>query len=464
MEAVLLIDFGSTYTKVTAVDISGSELLGCASAHTTVDAGVEEGLSSALVELESCTGPLNYSKRLACSSAAGGLRMVACGLVPELTAKAASLALLGAGAKVIGSYSYQLTEDDIDEIVAKSPDILLLTGGTDGGNTECILHNAAKLADKPGEFPIVVAGNRNCGRQIMEIFRHHEAYLCDNVMPSLEKLNIEPARHKIREIFLDRIVRAKGLSSADNLLDGILMPTPAAVLAGAELLAKGSEGEPGIGDLIAVDVGGATTDVFSIAEGTPRGVSVVHRGLPEPFAKRTVEGDIGMRSSAQGVVEASGISRLAKLAGLSEEKTREYVYRLAAHTDALPQNHEQKALDFALAALAIETAAIRHAGSLEEVYTAAGRAYIQAGKDLTGVGRVIMTGGALLHSERQAELAAYAIYSDKYPQSLRPKQAETYVDKYYILAAMGLLSGYAPGAALRIMKSGLQKCVMQETV
>jgi len=294
MEAVLLIDFGSTYTKVTAVDIDQPALLGCAAAHTTVDAGVGEGLSTALAKLENCTGPLNFSKSLACSSAAGGLRMVACGLVPELTAKAASLASLGAGAKVVGLYSYQLTEDDIDEIVAKSPDILLLTGGTDGGNAECILYNAAMLADRTVMFPIIVAGNRNCGRQIMRLLEHHEAYLCDNVMPALGNLNIEPARKKIRDIFLDRIVRAKGLSKADNLHDGVVMPTPAAVLAGAELLSKGCDREPGIGDLIAVDVGGATTDVFSIAEGTPRGADVVYRGLPEPFAKRTVEGDIGM--------------------------------------------------------------------------------------------------------------------------------------------------------------------------
>jgi len=272
-------------------------------------------------------------------------------------------------------------------------------------------------------------------------------------MPSLDKLNIEPARQKIREIFLERIVRAKGLSKAGELLDGILMPTPAAVLAGAELLAKGCEGAPGIGELVAVDVGGATTDVFSIAAGAPSGVNVVYRGLPEPFAKRTVEGDIGMRYSVQGVTEAVGISRVAELAGVPEGTAKEYVDRLAARTDALPENPTQKKLDFALAALAIETATVRHAGSLEEVYTAAGRVYLQTGKDLTGVGRVLLTGGALLHTDRQAELAAYAMYNERYPMSLRPKKAELLVDEKYILAAMGLLSGHAPRAALSILKS-----------
>jgi uncharacterized protein (TIGR01319 family) len=146
---------------------------------------------------------------------------------------------------------------------------------------------------------------------------------------------------------------------------------------------------------------------------------------------------------------------VAELAGSSEETTHNRIDWLVAHTDALPHTPEQKALDFALAALAIETATIRHAGTLAEVYTAAGRTYIQTGKDLTDVDKLIMTGGALLHSERQKELASFAMYNDNYPQSLRPKQGRLFVDKQYILAAMGLLSGYAPSAALHILKSGL---------
>jgi uncharacterized protein (TIGR01319 family) len=457
MNAVLLIDFGSTYTKVTAVDVETPALLGCCAAYTTVDTDVGEGLAKALDELKKQTGPIEIHNRYACSSAAGGLRMVACGLVPELTAKAASLASLGAGAKVAKLYSYRLTEDDIEEIFALAPDILLLTGGTDGGNTQCILHNAAMIAEGPGEFPVVVAGNRSCGRQIMRILEHRQAYLCENVMPALDKLNIEPARQKIRDIFMESIVRAKGLSRVSDVLDGILMPTPAAVLAGVELLAKGCEGEPGIGDLVAVDVGGATTDVFSRADGMPRGAGVVYKGLPEPFAKRTVEGDIGMRYSVHGIAEAAGISRVAELAGLSVDVTRRHLDRLASHIDSLPEDPGQKALDAVLAGLAIETASLRHAGALEEVYTAAGRVYIQTGKDLTGVEKVILTGGALLHADNQEKLAVYAMYSDQHPQSLRPKRAELFIDKHYILAAMGLLSGYEPLAALRVLKSGLQK-------
>jgi len=439
MEPILLLDLGSTFTKATAVDISEPRLLGGASAYTTAESDICIGIENALAELEQRVGRLDYRKRLACSSAAGGLRMVAVGLAPELTAKAASMASMGAGAKVVGNYSYELTEDDIDDITEKSPDILLLTGGTDGGNKKCVLHNAGMLAKAKVGFPIVVAGNRNCGREVMRLLADQRVYLCENVMPSIGTLNIEPARHMIREVFLERIVHAKGLS-------GVLMPTPAAVLAATELLASD------IGELLAIDVGGATTDVYSMTDGSPRGVSVIYRGLPEPYAKRTVEGDIGMRYSAHGVVEAAGVSRIAELSGLSGQVVLQEVQNLMDDPELLPKTIEQKTLDFSLAAAAIDIATSRHAGLLEEIYTTAGKTYIQTGKDLTKVSKVIMTGGALLNTERQVELSSHALYNNQNPQSLRPVKADVLIDKHYIMAAMGLLSGCDPKAALKIMK------------
>ena len=126
MKPVLLIDFGSTYTKVTAVDVESETLLGTASSYTTVQTDIGEGLQNALDILEQKTGKLNFAERYACSSAAGGLRMITSGLVPELTAEAAKQASLGAGAKVIRVYSYELTKKDVAEIVASHPDMLLL--------------------------------------------------------------------------------------------------------------------------------------------------------------------------------------------------------------------------------------------------------------------------------------------------------------------------------------------------
>ena len=457
MKPVLLIDFGSTYTKLTAVDVEKECLLGTAAAYTTVQTDINEGLQKALAALEETVGSLRYDAWYACSSAAGGLRMATSGLVPELTGEAAKLASLGAGAKVERVYAFQLTQDDLEEICLAKPDIFLLVGGTDGGNTECILHNARMLASIHPEFPIVVAGNRTAARQCLQILEGCEVYICPNVMPKFGVLNIVPTQKQIRDIFLHRIIQAKGLSKATELLSDIMMPTPSAVLQAVDLLAQGCEGEPGIGELVAVDVGGATTDVYSIADGMPSQMNTVYKGIPEPFSKRTVEGDIGMRYSIQGIIDAAGLQRIAQLSGLCAERITQVVADLKAHTDKVPAgDRELEKLDYALASIAMEEAVKRHAGTIEETYTLMGKTFVQEGKNLTGVKNIIVTGGSLIHTQRTAEIAAHVLYSPMQPASLRPMKADVWVDRSYILAAMGLLAGYYPQTALRIMKKELE--------
>ena len=457
MKPVLLIDFGSTYTKLTAVDVESECLLGTAAAYTTVQTDINDGLQMALGRLEQKTGKLSFAACYACSSAAGGLRMVTSGLVPELTGEAARLASLGAGAKVEKVYNFQLTEDDLQEISESKPDIFLLVGGTDGGNTECILHNAKALASIKPEFPIVIAGNRTAARECQRILADFEVYICPNVMPKFGVLNIEPTQKQIRDIFLSRIIQAKGLSKATQLLSDIMMPTPSAVLQSMNLLAQGCEGEQGIGELVGVDVGGATTDIYSIADGMPDQMNTVYKGLPEPYAKRTVEGDIGMRYSIQGIVDAAGLDRIAKLSGLSKARITELVEDLKLHTDTVPNgDSELESLDYALASMAIEEAVKRHAGTIEETYTLMGKTYLQEGKNLTKVRNIVVTGGSLIHTKRTEEIAAHALYSPMQPTSLRPIKADVWVDRTYILAAMGLLAGHYPHTALRIMKKELE--------
>ena len=457
MKPILLIDFGSTYTKLTAVDVEGETILGTASAYTTVQTDINDGLNEGLRLLEEKTGKITYEKTYACSSAAGGLRMVTSGLVPELTGEAAKLASLGAGAKVVGVYAFQLTEDDLETIQELKPDIFLLVGGTDGGNTECILHNAKMLASISPRFPIVVAGNRTAARECQRILDGCEVHLCANVMPKFGVLKIEETQKKIREIFLNRIIQAKGLSKAAELLSDIMMPTPSAVLQAMNLLAQGCEGELGIGELVAVDVGGATTDIYSIADGMPEHANTVFKGLPEPFAKRTVEGDIGMRYSIQGIVDAAGVERVSRISGLSPQRVEQLVAYLRENTETVPNGDpELEALDFALASMAIEEAVKRHAGTIEETYTMMGQTFVQEGKNLTKVKQIVVTGGSLIHTKRTEEIAKFALYSPQQPASLRPKQADVWVDRTYILAAMGLLSSYYPQAALRIMKKELE--------
>lgn len=457
MKPVLLIDFGSTYTKLTAVDVESETLLGTAASYTTVSTDINEGLHNALAKLEEKTGNLEYTECYACSSAAGGLRMITSGLVPELTGEAARLASLGAGAKVIGVYAFQLTEDDIADIARENPDIFLLVGGTDGGNTANILHNARMLATIEPAFPVVIAGNRTAARECARILKNFETHICPNVMPKFGQLQTEPTQKVIREIFLNRIIHAKGLSKASELLSDIMMPTPAAVLQAMNLLAQGCEEEEGIGELIAVDVGGATSDVYSITDGMPEGMNTVYKGLPEPYSKRTVEGDIGMRYSITGVAEAAGYAALAAISGLTEERVRELVAYLSRHTDTVPgEDPDLKALDYAVACMAVREAVARHAGTMEETYTLMGKTYVQTGKNLTRVKSIVVTGGSLIHAEAPERIAAYALYDPSQPQSLRPLRADVLVDKTYILAAMGLLSSYYPQAALRIMKKELR--------
>jgi uncharacterized protein (TIGR01319 family) len=456
MEALALIDFGSTNTKVTAVDSSGEGILGAACAYTTVETDVGEGLRAALDDLERETGPLSIVKRFACSSAAGGLRMVTSGLVPALTAEAARLASLGAGAKVIRLFSYELTGEDIEEIIALKPDIFLLTGGVDGGNRDCPIHNAGMLARgvPSAAFPVIFAGNRTAAGECEKLLAGWEFIKCGNVMPVLGKLNIEPVQQEIRNLFLRRIIHAKGLSRESELVSGILMPTPQAVKKALELLAWGPGGT---GELVAVDLGGATTDVYSAAKGRPQGDNVIIKGLIEPDSKRTVEGDIGMRYSAAGVAEAVGAETLASLAGTGTEEINAWVGKVAGKPDTLPETGTEDAMDFALAAAAVETAVTRHAGTIEEAYTPMGRVYVQTGKDLTTVPRLVLTGGALIHNSRIPEIARGAMYNPVKAGSLRPREPEVFVDKRYILAAMGLLGEIMPDRAITIMKKEIRR-------
>ena len=454
---ILIIDFGSTYTKLTAVDMENECILATASSYTTVETDINDGLSNALSLLYKKTGRIEFGKTYACSSAAGGLRMVASGLVPSLTSEAAKQASLGAGAKVVGLYSYELTDGDMEEIINLSPDIFLLVGGTDGGNTECIIKNAKKLADISPSFPVVIAGNRSAAKECERILEGCEVYVCPNVMPSFGVLNTEPCQKQIREIFLKRIISAKGLSRAQEILSDIMMPTPSAVLKAVELLSQGHGDEAGIGELVAVDVGGATTDVYSVADGMPEHMNTVYKGLPEPYCKRTVEGDIGMRYSINGIIDASGMARISELSGISEDRAQEITDMLSKATDTVPNgDSEIEAIDFALAGCAVEESVCRHAGTIAETYTMMGLTYVQEGKNLSKVKNIVVTGGSLIHTSNTDKIAAFALYNPQRPQSLRPKEADVFIDRKYILAAMGLLSQYYPETALKIMKKELE--------
>ena len=387
MELTLAVDFGSTFTKVAALDLKNEQLVGIAKAPSTVDTNVMVGLKDAIRSLQEKIGnnELNI-KQVFSSSAAGGLRMVVAGLVNELTTKAARKAALGAGAKVIGTYSYGLSLDDLKDIELIVPDLILLTG-SDGGNTKVMLHNASVIGASSLDVPIILAGNKMAAEAARSILKNAGKYVVsvENVLPELDRLNIEPARASIRDIFMERIIRAKGIDKAQEFV-GRILPTPMAILKGAALLSHGSWDEEGLGELMVIDIVGATTDVFSVAYGHPSSPGVIFKGLPEPYEKRTVEGDLGIRYNALTILDTAGkekiIHKIETVGGYSIQikKLEEAVHNLSARVNTVPASKEDFLIDVGLASSAAEIAAGRHAGKIEEIYYPTGKVIVQYGK------------------------------------------------------------------------------------
>jgi len=465
----LFLDIGSTFTKLLAVDMASGSVLGRAQAATTAGEDVRRGIEAAGAALTRQWGLslADFAYRRACSSAAGGLALVAVGLAPEFTAEAARQAALGAGAKVTGVFAGPLTAADWARLMAGRPDLVLLCGGTDGGDESTVRHNARVLCRTPGEMAIIYAGNPGPAEEVAQALRTagYEVTVVDNVLPELYRLNTAPVRAAIREVFLRRIVRAKGLEAVVAWVDGPLLPTPLAVLQGAQLLAEGAPGQNGLGPLLVVDVGGATTDVHSVAAEPPPPPDWIRRGLPEPRIKRTVEGDLGLRINAESLLqtaERAGLFPSSAAGGGQEGKgtlaaLRAWAARVACQVAQVPATEEEAEFDALLAQAAVALAVRRHAGTVEELSTPAGRVFRQQGKDLSGVQHVIGTGGIFAHARHPRRLLAGAARDPGDPASLRPLAPRFWADRACCLGAAGLLGEVAPAAAFRLAREHLEE-------
>ncbi len=455
MARYLLADFGSTFTKLTLVDLVSETVLATSSALTTVLDDISIGYEKALKELEGkLKQKVSFDYSLACSSANGGLKMAAIGLVEELTTEAAKRVCLGAGAKVELVYSHHLTNQEIAKLENSAIDIILLAGGTDGGNDEVVIYNAKKLAASKITIPLIYAGNKSAIDTVSTILTKakKEYYICENVMPKVNKLNVNDAKAKIQEIFITKIIEAKGLKKIEEKIDKIVFPTPTAVLNAASLLAKGYGDEEGLGDLIVVDIGGATTDIYSLADGLPKKLNTVLTGLEEPFAKRTVEGDLGMRYSASGILNA-----LSKVELEKANKTYNLVAEVTKrreNVNFIPITSFDYEVDLFIAETALDVAFSRHVGKTKDVFTHFGTMFYQTGKDLTATKYVIGTGGVLIYNKPQTILTKIKSKPENVLE-LRPKNPKFLLDSSYILSAMGLLAEVEPKKALRIMKKML---------
>lgn len=466
MDQVLTVDFGSTYTKAALFDLRQKELIGSGYAPSTVDTDITVGLRAALREISSITD-IGDVTSLVSSSAAGGLRVATIGLVPSLSLEAAQRAALGAGAKIVSSVGFKVTAKDIDTIRNSRPDIILLAGGIDGGDEETILHNAEALSKSPLEVPIIVAGNKVVASDCIQLLAEEgkTVTLADNIFPEIDRLEVEPVHEVIRELFMNRITHAKRIDHVSGTLNLAkpIIPTPKGVLDAAQLLSEGTDDEPGMGTLVIVDIGGATTDVHSAAHGSPTKSGVIQRGLPEFFLKRTVEGDLGMRVNAETLLERVGTPNIARLAGIAsgkdgppaEREITDYIQDISRRPERVPRNMRETTIEAALGRAAVHLAVSRHAGTLREVFTTSGAVWVQEGKDLSVVCTVIGVGGVLTQGRHPRYVLEGALENSESPFSLMPQQPALYIDAAYVLFGIGLLAGLFPTEALRLAKKYL---------
>ena len=447
---VLVAEIGSTTTLVNAfagINTDEPRFIGQGQAPTSVLEGdVRIGLEEAVEDLKNRLGldKIEYGEMLATSSAAGGLRMCVHGLVYDMTVKAAQAAALGAGAIVTMATAGKMSEYDIEDLVASRPNLILLAGGTDYGERETALYNAARIAETRLKAPVIYAGNVQNQRAVMDIFKKAgvSCTVTENVYPKLDKLNIEPARKIIHKVFEEHIIKAPGMEHIRDMVTGSIMPTPGAVMEAVQLIYNE------IGDVVAVDIGGATTDVHSVTGGSEE-IGILMTS-PEPFAKRTVEGDLGLYVNAKNLIERIGESALQNELGIDVEA-------VMANYLPIPKTEGQFKLTERLCREAGLVALERHAGALRYIYTPSGRKTVAEGKDLTAVKTIIGTGGALTRLPHREQLLRALADCNATGMMLYPKPSKIRLlfDDDYIMASLGVMSKHYPEAALKLMKRSL---------
>ncbi|MFP3153955.1 glutamate mutase L [Lachnospiraceae bacterium ZAX-1] len=465
MPYTILVDFGSTFTKTVVLDLENGEKVMTSHYPSTVNTDASIALNANLLEVKKYIGEKGVAQAQirASSSAAGGLRMIVSGLTPHYSLTAGKNVALGAGARVIKTYSYLLSDDDICQIEKINPEILLLCGGIEGGNGDWVFENAVKLAKSNTLLnPIVYAGNQKIAKEVRAILlrSQKECYVVENVFPSLKEFNAAPAGAVIRNLFMKRIVGMKGLSNVKDMVGDVLMPTPAAVLEGGCLLAEGNLTEPGFGECMVFDVGGATTDVYSFIKNQAGNLKMT--GAPEPDHKRTVEGDLGLRSSACSLLDAVNVRQFAL--SLSENSSRPIEetwilnrcgYR-KSHEDYIAENEIERKLDDILAQYAVKISARRHGGRILNAYTK-GAGEIQEGKNLNGIRSIIGTGGPIIYNENPCSILLQALRTEREKEMLLPTDARFYLDSSYLLYAIGLAAPLNPSGALYIAKENIEE-------
>ncbi|MEV4831638.1 glutamate mutase L [Micromonospora sp. NPDC049257] len=445
MSLAVCADVGSTWTKAAVVDLAVGRLVGAASAPTTVGTDVLHGLDAAVGAAVDGAGAGRAGALpwYVCSSAGGGLRLAVVGYEPLVTAQAGRRVGLSAGANVVHVAAGRLAAAELAAVRAARPDVVLLVGGTDGGDVDTVTHNATRLARARWRVPVVLAGNVDVREGLREVLAAAgvPVTVADNVLPRIGVLAPASARAAIREVFLRHVIGGKRLSRGSRFARLVRAATPDAVLTGVEVLADVVGG-----DLAVVDVGGATTDVYSVLTPDERAGGPGREVAGALWRARTVEGDLGMRWSAPGVVRAAVQERLLDAVG-QEELAAAAAVR-AADPGFLPVDAAGRAVDGRIAVLAATVALRRHARG-----AATGE---RAGRDLRDVRLLVGSGGVLRHASAGAGVGVLAqVLADRAGGWPLPRAARPVVDVDYVLAAGGLLAGEHPVAAAALLRRHL---------
>lgn len=458
MKLALLTDFGSTYTKVAAVDLASGSLVGRGQSMTSVETDVLDGYEIAAASaLSEVAGSRRVALEVAASSAGGGLRMMAVGLMTDLTARAAEMAALNAGARVEAVLTGDVDEQSLALLERLRPEIVLFAGGTDGGERRRVLENASLISKIDFETIFVVACNMEIAHEARALFESggHRATVVANVMPELGVVNVDPARASINAYFLNHVIHGKRLSSSPRFEALVAMATPEAVFNATALLAVTTDLNR-VGDgVIVSDVGGATTDFYSALVRRPvKWTGTGNKGLTPPLILRTVQGDLGIRSNAPSVLDADRAWLEAKF---GETQRLQLACEERSRVPSLVFNDGwERSLDEGLAVACMTKGLRRHCGRRHIGTDVRGRVRnVQTSPDLRHVGTLIAGGGILRDSTNAEGLVNQAM--DRQDEDvLNPHRCRIVIDRHYILAAAGLLTQNNRAAAAQLLNSELR--------
>ena len=386
------------------------------------------------------------------SSAGGGLQMMVAGVVREMTAASAKRAALGAGAIVmdtIATNDNRLPHEQIQRIRELRPDMILISGGTDGGTTQHVVQIAEMVAPaKPQprfgaeyRMPVIFAGNVDARDAITGTFDDSvELSLVDNLRPTMEQENLAPARDAIHDLFLEHVMaHAPGYDKLISWTDAPIMPTPGAVGNILQQIAQQRNV-----NAVGVDIGGATTDVFSVFEGT---------------FNRTVSANLGMSYSISNVCAEATLPSILQWVPLDmdERELRNRVKNKMIRPTTIPQTLESLLFEQAVAREALRLAYEQHkdfATTLKGVQQqrTVGDTFSQQASGQTIVNNMtldllVASGGVLSHAPRMSQTAAMLV------DAFQPEGITTLAkDSIFMMPHLGVLSQVHPEAAVQVFE------------